>query len=192
MGTGFQVGATGWNLDDFKITAGNGDTLLSDNVEAGGGNFSPTGTAERHALVDRDQLRELRRPAPGTCRTLGVVSDQILTLGQSLALPEGIPSMFVAKIGGSGSTTPLWQWAAPLPGGASADGLATDGAGGVFVAGTTRLRELELRRQRDHDRRRLRREAERQRHQLRLAVGARRQRRRGRRRDGARSAATWR
>jgi hypothetical protein len=138
LGTGFQVGAPGWNLDDFSITAGNGEVLLSDNVEAGGGNFSPTGTA---GVAPWSIATNYAASATHSWYVpdAGVVSDQRLTMGQSVALPEGTPSMFVAKIGASGSTAPVWQWAAPLPAGTTAEGLATDGAGGVFLAGATRF-----------------------------------------------------
>lgn len=137
MGTGYQIGEVGWNLDDFKVTAGNGDVLLSDNVEGGPGNFTPTGTAgvAPWSIATNFAASPTRSwfVPDGT-----VVSDQILAMVQSVALSDGIPSMFVAKIGAPGTTTPVWQWAAPVPAGATADGLATDGAGGVFIAGTTR------------------------------------------------------
>ncbi len=137
MGTGYQVGAAGWNIDDFKITGGNSEVLLSDNVEAGAGSFTPTGTAS----VTPWSIATNFASSPTHSWYVpdgSVVSDQVLTTVQSVALADGIPSMFVAKIGAPGTTAPVWQWAAPLPAGATADGLATDGAGGVYVTGTTR------------------------------------------------------
>lgn len=136
MGTGLQLGDHGWNVDDFLITGGGG-ILFADDVEAGGGNFSPTGTPGVTPWGIATNF------ASSPTRSWYVpdgasVSDQILTMGRSVLLPEGFPSMFVAKIAGSESSTPAWQWAAPLPDGATAEGLATDGAGGVFIAGTTR------------------------------------------------------
>ena len=137
LGTGFQIGAEGWSVDDVVVVDGVGQVLFSDDIEAGGGNFSLSGSAG--ASPWSISTSQSSSPTHSWVVPDGTgVSDQILAMNRSSAMPDPIPSMFVAKIGGAETAFPFWAWAAPLPAGATAGGLATNGSGGVFIGGTTR------------------------------------------------------
>ena len=94
----------------------------------------------------------------------------------AVALPEGKPSYFIAKIGGTEVNTPFWQWATPMGSKVSVGGIAVGRLGQAlrrrhFGECPQRLRRPDS----DHQRRVPRAPAG-QRRELHLGLGARRDR----------------
>ncbi len=130
------VGATGWRVDDVLVQDGSAQVLFNDGIEAGPANWSvssPEGgspwsisTGAPHAGANSWFVTD---PAE--------VADHRLAMVNSIPLPEGKPSTFIAKIGNSDVNTPFWQWATPMGAGVSVGGLKINASGKLFVAGTS-------------------------------------------------------
>ncbi len=136
FGAGTGVAGTGWRVDDVTVRDGASNVLFTDDVESGAGKWgvsSQSGstpwsisTGDPHAGASSWFLPDLAG-----------ISDHRLATLNPIALPEGKPSTFIAKIGGTEVNTPFWQWATPMGQGVSVGGLAVDNAGKLFVAGTS-------------------------------------------------------
>ncbi len=136
FGADAYVGATGWRVDDVLVQDGSAQVLFSDGIESGPGNWSvssPEGgspwsisTGAPHAGANSWFVTD---PAE--------VADHRLATVNSVPLPEGKPSTFIAKIGNSDVNTPFWQWATAMGTGVSVGGLKINASGKLFVAGTS-------------------------------------------------------
>ncbi|MBP9143728.1 MAG: hypothetical protein KBI44_04515 [Thermoanaerobaculia bacterium] len=137
FGSDASVGHIGWKIDDVKILDGGSNVLFADDIESGPGKWSvssPTPTSSPWATSTGD-------PHAGSTSWFlpdpPLVSDHRLQMLNAVALPEGKPSYFVAKIGGTEVNSPFWQWATPMGQGISIGGIAVNDAGKLFVAGTS-------------------------------------------------------
>jgi hypothetical protein len=137
MGADGLVGAAGWRIDDVVIKDGAGNVLFTDDMEGGPSKWSvssPLVTTTPWALSTGD-------PHAGASSWFvadpAVTADHRLQMLNSVALPEGKPSHFIAKIGGTEVNTPFWQWATPMGQGVSVGGLAVDNSGRLYVGGTS-------------------------------------------------------
>lgn len=137
FGSDASVGNTGWKVDDVQIVDGAANVLFSDDIESGPGKWSvssPTPTSTAWATSTGD-------PHAGATSWFlpdaPLVSDHRLQMLQAVALPDGKPSYFIAKIGGTEVNTPFWQWATPMGSKVSVGGIAAGAAGKVFIAGTS-------------------------------------------------------
>ncbi len=137
FGSDTSVGNTGWKIDDVQIVDGAANVLFTDNIESGPGKWSvssPTVATTPWNISTGD-------PHAGTSSWFlpdpPVVSDHRLQMLNAVALPEGKPSYFIAKIGGTEINTPFWQWATPMGQGISVGGIAVDNSGKLFIAGTS-------------------------------------------------------
>lgn len=137
FGSDTSVGNTGWKIDDVQILDGASNVLFSDDIESGPGKWSvssptpsstpwATSTGDPHAGTTSWFL-----PDPPT------VSDHRLQMLNAVSLPDGKPSYFIAKIGGTEVNTPFWQWATPMGSKVSVGGIAIGSSGKLFVAGTS-------------------------------------------------------
>ena len=137
FGSDTSVGNTGWKIDDVQILDGLSNVLFSDGIETGPGKWSvssPTPSSTPWSTSTGD-------PHSGTTSWFlpdpPLVSDHRLQMLNAVPLPEGKPSYFIAKIGGTEVNTPFWQWATPLGQGISIGGIAVNNAGKLFIAGTS-------------------------------------------------------
>ncbi len=137
FGSDTSVGNTGWKIDDVQVVDGSSNVLFTDDIESGPGKWSvssptpsstpwATSTGDPHAGATSWFL-----PDPP------VVSDHRLQMLNAVALPEGKPSYFIAKIGGTEVNTPFWQWATPAGSKVAIGGIAIGNSGKLFVAGTS-------------------------------------------------------
>ncbi len=137
FGSDTSVGATGWKIDDVQVVDGSSNLLFLDDIESGPGKWSvssPTPSSTPWSTSAGD-------PHAGATSWFlpdpPVVSDHRLQLLNAVSLPEGKPSYFIAKIGGTELNTPFWQWATAMGSKVSVGGIAIDSSGKLFVAGTS-------------------------------------------------------
>lgn len=136
FGSDTSVAGVGWRVDDVSVADGSSNVLFSDDLESGpgawvlrdleGGGVWQLTTGETHSPTHTWFVAD---PA--------VEQDQVVQMNRSTFVPAGEPSYFVGKVAGIESTSPYWQWVAPLPTGASIGGIAAK-PGGVLVAGGTK------------------------------------------------------
>jgi hypothetical protein len=135
MASDEAVADVGWYLDDFTITDGFSNTLFSDNLESGAGKWtvsSPSGASPF-------SISNGASHSPSNSWFVtdeGSISDHRVAMTTSVAIPEGRPSYFVAKVSNADTFSPFWQWATGLPTGVSIGGIASDGAARLYLAGT--------------------------------------------------------
>ncbi|MCB1008629.1 MAG: hypothetical protein KDB94_07025, partial [Acidobacteria bacterium] len=135
FGSGTAYGDVGWYVDDVQVIDGASNVLFSDNVESGTINwdvFGSSGTTSWALSTAQSTSPTHSWFVPDASQP----SDHILQMNRTLFVPEGRPSYFIAKIGGTESGAPFWQWATPLGSGIVLGGLAVDSSQQVFVAGT--------------------------------------------------------
>ena len=137
FGSDTSVGNTGWKIDDVQIVDGSSNVLFTDDIESGPGKWSvssPTPSSTPWSTSTTD-------PHAGTTSWFlpdpPLVSDHRLQMLNAVSLPEGKPSYFIAKIGGTEVNAPFWQWATPMGSRVSVGGIAIGSSGKLFVAGTS-------------------------------------------------------
>jgi hypothetical protein len=132
---GTAYGGDGWRLDDVVVTDGAANTLFSDGMESGPSKWavsSPQGTTPWSLSNGDPHLGSSSWFVPN----MAEISDHRVATIAPIPLPEGEPSYFVAKIGGTEVNTPFWQWGTALGDGVLAGDIAVDDSGRVYLAGT--------------------------------------------------------
>ncbi len=135
FGSGTCCGDEGWYVDDINVVDGASNVVFTDNVEGGTINWDVFGSSGSTSwavstTAASSPTHSWFLPDPG------IQSDHILQMNRSLFVPEGRPSYFIAKVGGTETGAPFWQWATPLGSGVVLGGLAVNSSQQIFAAGT--------------------------------------------------------
>ncbi|MEM7479611.1 MAG: hypothetical protein AAF481_00435 [Acidobacteriota bacterium] len=135
----------GWWVDDVEVRDATGNVLFTDDIEG-----APTQWQVGASLGGTEvwhQAGDFVNDVNGGVQAWEVLADDSrrdhrLELADSLSIPEGEPSHYIASIGDTDTANPTWKWAYKFPDDVEVHDIAVDDAVNVYIAGTSSATNL--------------------------------------------------
>ncbi|MEM7049879.1 MAG: hypothetical protein AAF604_09470 [Acidobacteriota bacterium] len=137
LGTDNTAGGDGWWVDDFEVRDAVGNVLFEDDVEGATSQWQVAAPLGGIEVWSPDTAFANGGSQSWKAGVDASPRDHRLEMADSLTIPEGEPSQYIASIGDTDTENPTWKWAYKLPDDVEINDITVDNSVNIYVAGTS-------------------------------------------------------